>query len=200
MDLKEQVAELEKKLDTLNNKQALFARQRSLSRSSKRMATLVSRDAAKAERLKVGLIKRKISFKEIKSQSLAAVIIGRTAIPAIYVGVARTQVKRKNGSFLTSSAVRDRKGRFAKREHSGNTAIRVGRHKFENAFLQQLASGRWHIMQRKSDSRYPIDLAKIPISGSVTSAASKHSRYIIEDYLPNLLIKDLQYRINKLSK
>ena len=200
MELKAQVNELEKKLNTLNNKQALFARQRSLSRSSKRMATLVSRDTAKTERLKSSLIKKKIRFKEIKSQSLAAVIIGRTAIPAIYIGEARTQIKRKNGQLLVSTASRDSKGRFTKRTHAGNTAIRVGRHKFENAFLQRLASGRWHIMQRKSDSRYPIDLAKIPISGSITSAASKHSKYIIEDYLPNLLIKDLQYRINKLSQ
>lgn len=200
MNLKRQVEELEKKLSTLNNKQARFARQRSLSRSSKRMATLVSRDTAKKERLKSSLIKRKIRIKKLKNKGMTAIIIGRTAIPAIYVGQARTQIKRKNGALLISSASRDSKGRFSKRTHAGNTAIRVGRHKFDNAFLQKLASGRWQIMQRKSDSRYPIDLAKIPIRGSITTAADKHSKYIIEDYLPNLLIKDLKYRINKLSK
>ena len=177
MNLKRQVEELEKKLGTLNNKQARFARQRSLSRSSKRMATLVSRDTAKKERLKSSLIKRKIRIKELKNKGMTAIIIGRTAIPAIYVGQARTQIKRKNGALLISSASRDSKGRFSKRTHAGNTAIRVGRHKFDNAFLQKLASGRWHIMQRKSDSRYPIDLAKIPIRGSITTAADQHSKY-----------------------
>lgn len=199
MELKAQVNELEKKLNTLNNKQALFARHRALGRGSKRMATLVSRDTAKKERLKSSLIKRKIRILS-RSKSISVVTIGRTDIPAIFVGQARTQVKRKNGSFLIGSTTRNSKGQFSKRSVSGNTSIRVGRHKFEDAFLQKLDSGRWHILYRKTDKRYPIDLAKIPIRGSITSAASKHSKYIIEDYLPNLLIKDLQYRINKLSQ
>lgn len=200
MELKAQTEQLEKKLNSLNNKQAKFARQRAIGRSSKRMATLVSRDTAKKERLKSSLIKRKIRVRELKKKSMAVIVIGRTAIPAIYVGQARTQIKRKNGALLISTASRDSKGRFTKRTHAGNTAIRVGRHKFDNAFLQKLASGRWHIMQRKSDSRYPIDLAKIPIRGSITKYADKHSKYIVDEYLPNLLIKDLKYRINKLSK
>lgn len=200
MTLNEQIKELESKLSSLNNKQAKFARQRALSRSSKRMATLVSSETAKKERLKSSLIKRKIRIKELKRQGIAAIIIGRTAIPAIYIGQARTQIKRRNGAFLTSAAQRDTRGRFAKRAQSGNTAIRVGRHKFDDAFLQRLASGRWHIMQRKSERRYPIDIAKIPIRGSITAASDKHSKYIINDYLPNLLIKDMNYRINKLSK
>ncbi len=200
MELQQQAKQLERKLNELNSRQALFARNRALNRSSKRLSTLVSRDTAKKERLKSSLIKRKIRVIQRKKQGAAVVIIGRTAIPAIHIGEARTQIKRKNKQYLVSSAQRDKRGRYAKRQHSGNTAIRVGRHVFANAFLQRLDSGRWHILQRKTSKRYPIDLAKIPISGSITEAADKHSKYIVSEYFPSLLVKDLKYRIDKLSK
>ena len=63
MDLSAQVQQLEKRLNTLNDKQAKLARNRAIGRSSKRLATLVSRETAKAERLKVGLIKKKIRIR-----------------------------------------------------------------------------------------------------------------------------------------
>lgn len=200
MDLSAQVQQLEKRLNTLNDKQAKLARNRAIGRSSKRLATLVSRETAKAERLKVGLIKKKIRISQLKKQGMAVVVIGRTAIPAIHIGAARSQVKKRRGKMLVSQSRRDSKGRFAKREHAGNTAIRVGRHVFNNAFLQRLESGRWHILQRKSDKRYPIDLAKIPVEQSINAAANKHSKHIIDEYLPQLLIKDMNYRIDKLIK
>ncbi|MDK1289783.1 phage tail protein [Pseudoalteromonas umbrosa] len=198
MSLDAQVRKLEKTLMTLDNNQARNARNRALNRSSKRLATLVSRDTAKTERLKVGLIKKKIRISQYRAKGLAVVVIGRTAIPAIKIGAARSQVKRRKGKNLISQAKRGERGRFAKREHAGNTAIKVGRHTFNNAFLQRLESGRWHIMQRTSDSRYPIDIAKVPIQQSITTAATKYSKNIIDEYLPTILIKDMNYRINKL--
>ena len=199
MELDAQVRKLEKKLMSLDDKQARNARNRALNRSSKRLATLVSRETAKTERLKVGLIKKKIRISQYKARGLAVVAVGRTAIPAIQIGIARSQVKRRKGKNLVSQVRRGERGRFAKREHSGNTAIKVGRHTFHNAFLQRLESGRWHIMHRTSDSRYPIDIAKIEIEKTITNANTKFSKQVIDEYLPQLLIKDMNYRISKLS-
>ncbi|ENP4453681.1 phage tail protein, partial [Escherichia coli] len=57
-----------------------------------------------------------------------------------------------------------------------------------NAFVQQLANGRWHVMRRiDGKNRYPIDVVKIPLSGPLTQAFENARRDIIGNEMPKQL-------------
>lgn len=118
---------------------------------------------------------------------VAYVRVRRFDVPAISIATARTQIKRKRGQFLIGKSTRDHRGRYQKRDISGNTSIIVGRHKFNDAFLQQLKNGRWHIMQRSSDSRYPIKVCKVPIVNEITAAFQNQSKQLMRTDMPKEL-------------
>lgn len=54
--------------------------------------------------------------------------------------------------------------------YEGNGTILVGPYGVERGFKQKLKNGRTHIMQRKGQSRYPIDVVKIPLATPLTNA------------------------------
>lgn len=54
--------------------------------------------------------------------------------------------------------------------YEGNGAILVGPYGVERGFKQKLKNGRTHIMQRKGQARYPIDVVKIPLAAPLTNA------------------------------
>jgi hypothetical protein len=139
------------------------------------------KDTAKAVQIKQKVIRPRATINRASAKRpVAYVRIRRFDVPAIAIDTARTQIKRKKGQYLVSRASRGSSGRYTKREHSGNTAIRVGRHKFQNAFIQKLKNGRWHILQRTSDRRYPIEVCKVPIVTEITTAFKKHSADLMQ--------------------
>jgi hypothetical protein len=71
----------------------------------------------------------------------------------------------------------------------------VGRHRFDNAFLQKLKNGRWHIMQRTSDARYPIKVCKVPIVNEITKAFKKHSDELIRTDMKKELASAMQQQV-----
>lgn len=48
--------------------------------------------------------------------------------------------------------------------------IRVGKYQIQRGFIQTLANGRKHVMQRRGKERYPIDVVKIPLFRPLTTA------------------------------
>lgn len=154
------------------------------------------KDTAKAVRIKQKVIRPRATLKKASGKTpVAYVRVRRFDVPAISIDTARTQVRRKKGKMLVSSSQRGSNGRFTQREHSGNTAIVVGRHKFENAFLQKLKNGRWNIMQRTSDARYPIKVCKVPIVNEITRAFEKHSQSLIKTDMPKELVSAMQQQV-----
>ncbi|WP_315973076.1 phage tail protein [Vibrio cortegadensis] len=95
------------------------------------------KDTAKAVRIKQKVIRPRASLEKANGKMpVAYVRVRRFDVPAISIDTARTQIRRKKGRYMVSQSVRGSNGRYQKREHSGNTAIVVGRHKFENAFCR----------------------------------------------------------------
>lgn len=48
--------------------------------------------------------------------------------------------------------------------------IRVGKYQIQRGFIQTLANGRKHVMQRRGKERYPIDVVKIQLFRPLTTA------------------------------
>ena len=86
------------------------------------------------------LVRQRSRLKRAKPDRLVAAIrINRGNLPAIKLGAARVQLSRRKG---------EKRGR--------GSVLRIGPYIFKNAFIQQLANGRWQVMHRLGKSRYPI--------------------------------------------
>ncbi len=88
-------------------------------------------------------------FKASPSGKMTARIrVNRGNLPAIKLGIARVRLARRGGKLQYRGSV-----------------LKVGKYLFRDAFIQQLANGRWHVMRRiDGKNRYPIDVVKIPLS------------------------------------
>ncbi|STM76358.1 Minor tail protein Z (GPZ) of prophage [Escherichia coli] len=74
--------------------------------------------------------------------------VNRGNLPAIKLGTAQVRLARsRHGSNS---------------RHRGSV-LKVGKYLFRDAFIQQLANGRWHVMRRiDGKNRYPIDVVENP--------------------------------------
>ncbi|ELB2912178.1 phage tail protein [Vibrio parahaemolyticus] len=190
-----QLATAVKNLSALNEKAVPGAASMAINRVAKRAISHSVKDTSKAVRVKQKIIRRyaRVSKKATAKQPVAYVRVRRTDIPAIHIGEARTQIRMKNGQMQVRSASRGKNGRYTKREVSGFTSIKVGKHKFENAFLQKLKNGKWHIMQRTSDNRYPIKMCAVPIQKEITAAFEVNSQKLMKTDMP----KELSYAMGQ---
>ncbi|EFL6915445.1 phage tail protein [Escherichia coli] len=105
--------------------------------------------------------------------NLPAIKLGtaRGNLPAIKLGTARVRLARRGGKLQYRGSV-----------------LKVGKYLFRDAFIQQLANGRWHVMRRiDGKNRYPIDVVKIPLSGSLTQAFEDARDHIIAAEMPKQL-------------
>ncbi|EJG0999661.1 phage tail protein [Vibrio parahaemolyticus] len=177
-----------KNLSSLSEKAVPLASAMAINRISKRATSRSSKDTAKELRVTQKLIRERARItKATVRKPVSYVRVRGHNLPAIAIGQARTQIKRRKGVLQVSAAKRNSKGRFIKRDMSGNTAIRVGRHKFENAFLQQMSNGKWHIMQRTAETRYPIKVSSIPIHEPIERNFKKHSASLMKTDMPKEL-------------
>ena len=185
-----------KNLSALSEKAVPRASAMAINRVATRAVSRSVKDTAKAVRIKQKVIRPRATVRKATGKMpVAYVRVRRFDVPAISIDTARTQIRRKRGKLQISRVNRGRNGRYQKRELSGNTAIVVGRHKFENAFLQKLENGRWHIMQRVSDARYPIRVCKVPIVREITTAFKKHSDELIRTDMKKELSSAMQQQI-----
>ncbi len=194
-ELDRQLATAVKNLSALDEKAVPRASSMAINRIATRAISHSVKDTSKAVKVQQKIIRRyaRVSKKASPKQPVAYVRVRRTDIPAIYIGEARTQIRRKKGRYQVQSATRGNDGRYNKRDISGFTSIKVGKHKFNNAFLQKLENGKWHIMQRTSDARYPIKMCAIPIYKEITSAFETNCSRLIDKDMP----KELMYAMGQ---
>lgn len=131
---------------------------RAVSRSVKRVAG--------ETQLRQKLIRQRVRLRRAnidQSVPRARLLVNRGNLPVIAIGPAKVQLSRKR---------RDKHGR--------GSVLKIGRFKFEDAFIQQLANGRWHVMQRTSNSRYPIDVVKIPLVTPLTNAFTAETESLLQ--------------------
>lgn len=195
-NLERELAQAVKNLSALQTSAVPKASAMAINRVATRAVSRSVKDTAKAVRIKQKVIRPRASVKKATGKMpVAYVRVRRFDVPAISIDTARTQIRRKRGQLQISRVNRGRNGRYQKREIAGNTAIVVGRHRFDNAFLQKLKNGRWHIMQRTSDARYPIKVCKVPIVNEITKAFKKHSDELIRTDMKKELASAMQQQV-----
>ncbi|EBP7397391.1 phage tail protein, partial [Salmonella enterica] len=72
----------------------------------------------------------------------------------------------------------------------------IGPYLFRDAFIQQLANGRWHVMKRiEGKKRYPIDVVKIPLAAALTQNFEEAKNRIIAEEFPKELASSLKQQL-----
>ncbi|MBA7848839.1 MULTISPECIES: phage tail protein [Klebsiella] len=121
------------------------------------------------------LVRGRARLRKATSRKPQAIIrVNRGNLPAIKLGPASVRLSRRK---------RDKRG--------VRSVLHVGRFRFPGAFIQQLDNGRWHVMQRESKSRYPIDVVKIPLTTPLTTAFKNAVPALMQSDMP----KEMQYAL-----
>ncbi|EAQ6106648.1 phage tail protein [Salmonella enterica subsp. diarizonae] len=111
----------------------------------------------------------------------ARIRINRGNLPAIKLGTAQVRLTRRKGQLLR-----------------GGSVLRIGPYLFRDAFIQQLANGRWHVMKRiEGKKRYPIDVVKIPLAAALTQSFEEAKNRIVLEEFPKELSSAIkqQFRV-----
>lgn len=194
-ELDRQLATAVKNLSALDEKAVPRASSMAINRIATRAISHSVKDTSKA--VKVQQKSSDVTPEYPKSFAKAACCLCSSEAyrhPSYSHREARTQIRRK-GRYQVQSATRGKDGRYNKRDISGFTSIKVGKHKFDNAFLQKLENGKWHIMQRTSESRYPIKLCAIPIKNEITTAFEANSKKLMKTDMPKELTYAMSHQI-----
>ncbi|MCG3493717.1 phage tail protein [Salmonella enterica subsp. diarizonae] len=109
----------------------------------------------------------------------ARIRINRGNLPAIKLGTAQVRLTRRKGQLLR-----------------GGSVLRIGPYLFRDAFIQQLANGRWHVMKRiEGKKRYPIDVVKVPLAAALTQSFEEAKNRIIAEEFPKELASSLKQQL-----
>ncbi|ELC4820180.1 phage tail protein [Salmonella enterica] len=109
----------------------------------------------------------------------ARIRINRGNLPAIKLGTAQVRLTRRKGQLLR-----------------GGSVLRIGPYLFRDAFIQQLANGRWHVMKRiEGKKRYPIDVVKVPLAAALTQSFEEAKNRIIAEEFPKELASSLKRQL-----
>ncbi|EKK2412055.1 phage tail protein [Salmonella enterica] len=109
----------------------------------------------------------------------ARIRINRGNLPAIKLGTAQVRLTRRKGQLLR-----------------GGSVLKIGPYLFRDAFIQQLANGRWHVMKRiEGKKRYPIDVVKVPLAAALTQGFEEAKNRIIAEEFPKELASSLKQQL-----
>ncbi|EKK3320016.1 phage tail protein [Salmonella enterica] len=109
----------------------------------------------------------------------ARIRINRGNLPAIKLGTAQVRLTRSKGQLLR-----------------GGSVLKIGPYLFRDAFIQQLANGRWHVMKRiEGKKRYPIDVVKVPLAAALTQSFVEAKNRIIAEEFPKELASSLKQQL-----
>ncbi|EKL0020657.1 phage tail protein [Salmonella enterica] len=109
----------------------------------------------------------------------ARIRINRGNLPAIKLGTAQVRLTRRKGQL-----------------QRGGSVLKIGPYLFRDAFIQQLANGRWHVMKRiEGKKRYPIDVVKVPLAAALTQNFEEAKNRIIAEEFPKELSSSLKQQL-----
>ncbi len=109
----------------------------------------------------------------------ARIRINRGNLPAIKLGTAQVRLTRRKGQLLR-----------------GGSVLKIGPYLFRDAFIQQLANGRWHVMKRiEGKKRYPIDVVKVPLAAALTQSFEEAKNRISAEEFSKELASSLKQQL-----
>lgn len=152
---------------------------RAISHSTRKVAKEARVDDNRRKGLPVKLVRQRARLRKAKpDRPIASIKINRGNLPAIKLGAALVRLSRRREA-----------------KHGKGSVLKVGPYTFRNAFIQQLANGRWQVMRRVGRARYPIDVVKVPLSGPLTEAFMASSSQLIDSDMPKELASALKNQL-----
>jgi hypothetical protein len=152
-----------------------------VNRMARRVITRSTRRVAKETGVPQKLVRQRVRLRLATSghrNPAARLLVNRGDLPAINLGTARLQLSRRKSVSARQGSV-----------------LKIGRFTFRHAFIQQLANGRWHVLQRTGRGRYPVQVVKIPLSGPLTRSYQEESRQLTEADMPRELAAALKQQL-----
>ena len=151
-------------LNSISQSAVPKATAQAVNRVAGRAISRSSRKVAQQTKVPAKLVRGRSKLKKATShRPIATIKVNRGNLPAIKLGAARVQLRRKRGALLAAGSV-----------------LRVGKFSFPGAFIQQLKNGRWHVLQRSAKSRYPIEVVKVPLEKPLTTAFREETTALME--------------------
>lgn len=168
MSLQNDVNRINRKLNALGRQQIPRAAVKAINKVARSIGSRAMKAVAKDVGVPVKTVRGRMQIDRAKGKlPIAKIRVRRSHMPAI-----RLLENRSNKIWV------------------GRGGIVVGKYAMSRGFRQRLKNGRWHIMQRQSKARYPIDVTKIPVGNMITSEFQKATKdYSAE--IKNALIKEL---------
>ena len=152
---------------------------RTITQGSRKVAKEATVDDNRKKGLPVRLVRQRSRLRRARHDRLIASIkINRGNLPAIKLGTARVRLSRRKGA-----------------KHGQSSVLKVGPYTFRNAFIQQLANGRWQVMRRVGRARYPIVVVKVPLDAPLTEAFTTLSKSLIQSDMPKELSAALKNQL-----
>lgn len=176
-------------LNSLDKKMVPAAFSQAANKVARRIITHASRKVAKegaaGDNQRKGLPVKKIQerarlFKAKEGQK-AVIRVNRSPLPVINLGAIYVPLSRNKGRH-------------------GTGVLKIGPYLFRHAFIQQLANGRWQIMRRTNKTRYPIEVVKVPLSDSLTTAYSVLAKQIIDSDMPKEVASAMKQQLRSYLK
>ncbi|HEH9728609.1 TPA: phage tail protein [Pasteurella multocida] len=181
MAFEDDIKQAQKKLENLNKKAVPKATARAINKVGSKVMVRSIATAAKEADVPKKLIKGRAKLEKAKPSHLSAYIkVNRGNLPAIRI------VAGKVSPFLTRGK---RRGQ-----------LKVGKRFYERAFIQKLANGRVHVLQRQGKARYPIDVVKIPLVKPLTEAFESEVKKALESEMPKEMKAALEHQITLVVK
>ncbi|HDS1149642.1 TPA: phage tail protein [Pluralibacter gergoviae] len=149
-----------------------------------RAVRVVAREAVAGDNrvkgIPVRIVRQRVRLsKASTSGKKCRIRVNRGNLPAKKLGAVQVRLTRKKGRLLKKGSV-----------------LKVGRYLFRDAFLQQLANGRWQIMRRvNGKSRYPIDVVKVPLVEPLTAAFEQEKKRMLDEDMPKQLTAALRQQL-----
>ena len=192
------IQKLAKKLGDISKSAIPKADFSALRKTASQIKSKVTKDVAGEVQVQQKHVRKRIytKVKVSKDYRRGRITAYRRDIPAISLGAATSFVRSVRGQRLISQSSRDSKGRFTRREFSGNTSIKVGRRTYSDAFINPI-NGKWQIMRRKTAKRYPVEVLAVKIAPTVDRFLPTRSREIMRAKYPDLLKHELTWRLKK---
>lgn len=159
-------------MESLSKNAAPKAKTQAVNKIARRAISASTSRVAKEVKSPQKLIRSRASLKRATVKNPKATLrIYRRDLPAIRLGTVQTRLRR------------------------GGAVLRVGRHSFPGGFVQQLKSGRWHILRRLGRERYPIEVVKIPLATPLTEAYQQETRRLMAKDMPQEMASALKTQL-----
>lgn len=136
----------------------------------------VAKEAVAGDNQKKGipfrLVKQRVKLWKASAtgKNYARIRVNRGNLPAIKLGSAQVRLSRRGGKLLRRGSV-----------------LKIGPYLFRDAFIQQLANGRWHVMRRVN--------GKIPLVAPLTQAFETEKKRMLEQEMPKQLMYALKQQL-----